>query len=92
MKKAMMFVVGALLIAVLGSMSVPAETSADYDEFRDGPKHRGQFLEVEQPSTYESNYDLDLLYVDSNGGIITDCGGECPWPDPDNGSGKINLQ
>ena len=95
MRNATTFMVGMLMIAMLGALVVPAQSPVYYDEdkWRSAPGDEGRYVEEEILETQGCHpyYDTELLYVDSNGGIITDCGGECPEV-PCNGKAPVDIQ
>lgn len=93
MRNATTFMVGMLMIAMLGALVVPAQSPVYYDEdeWRSAPGDEGQNVEAIWNGEPDPNYDWELLYARSNGGLITDCGGECPDV-PCNGKAPVDIQ
>ena len=92
MNKATMFAVSMLMIATLVGLGASAEAPDDTGEDL-GTATKGRFLSVEPcPTRCEPMFEDELLYVDSNGGVITICSDECPWPPNGNGKRTANLQ
>jgi hypothetical protein len=86
MKKATMFAVGMLMIAMLVGLGASAEAPAEsYDDWQLEKKQRGQFQGTDVEEHSHPLWETQWIVVGSRGGTYAccvECYGECPPDEP----------